>query len=199
MGLQGHSVALFLVFKGTSILFSIVKECILKRWFSWYVFLHGEHPDSCNYRCFLLMAFCSHGLSLVTVKAVSFLKRKIASFPAYVFPHLVARRVDVVRIKVCWPLVCSRSGHSPVLNTCCVPACARDRAGRFIDAILLNAVLPFWIEVQLIFNIVLVSGYNKVNQLHIHMCLLFFRFCYRVLCRVPWAIQCVLISRLFYM
>ena len=107
-----------------------------------------------------------------------------------IFSHLVARRAGVVRTKVCWPLVCSRSGHSHVHDTCCMPACARDRAGRFIDVILLSVVLPFWIEVQLIYNIVLISGVQKVNQLHIHMCLLFFSFWYRVLCRVPWYTVC---------
>ena len=67
---------------------------------------------------------------------------------------------------------------------------------------LLIDLLLIFIGVQLIYTVVLVSGYSKVNQLYIYRYPLFFRFFsslshYRVLSRVPCAIQKV-ISYLFY-
>ena len=64
--------------------------------------------------------------------------------------------------------------------------------------------LLIFIGVQLIYNVVLVSGVQqKVTQLYIYMYPLFFRFFshighYRILGRVPCAVQQVLISYLFY-
>lgn len=46
----------------------------------------------------LLFAFCFHGLSSFTVKAVSSFRAKIASCPGHSFPHIVTRRVCVLKI-----------------------------------------------------------------------------------------------------
>ena len=51
-----------------------------------------------------------------------------------------------------------------------------------------------FIGAELIYNAVLVSGVSKANQLYINVSLLFFRFFshighYRLLCRVPCAVQ----------
>ena len=66
-----------------------------------------------------------------------------------------------------------------------------------------NFIFKHFIGIYLIYNVVLVPMYSKVNPLYTYICPLSFRFYsyvghYRLLSRLPCVVQWVLTSYLFY-